>query len=154
MKGETEEVYRSRSAEETLALGKALGGKLQAGDIVALAGGLGSGKTVFVQGLAAGLGTDPKVPVTSPSYTLVHEYPGPLPLYHLDFYRLSQPASALGLGLEEYFEGEGVTAVEWAEKFPELFPKATIWIKIERTNEEDRIIKIFDRPECLSPLKR
>jgi len=142
MKEEAEEVHVSRSAAETLALGKALAGKLKPGDIVALAGGLGAGKTVFVQGLAAGLGTDPGVPVTSPSYTLVHEYPGPVPLYHLDFYRLNQKESVLGLGLEEYFEGGGVTAVEWAEKFPELFPGEAIWVKIERGAEEERIIRV------------
>lgn len=142
MKHETEEVYVSKSAEETLALGRALAGKLKPGDVVALEGNLGAGKTVLVQGLAAGLGTDPKVPVTSPSYTLVHEYPGLVPLYHLDFYRLNQKASVLGLGLEEYFEGGGVTAVEWAEKFPELFPSATIWVKIERGAEEQRRIRI------------
>jgi tRNA threonylcarbamoyladenosine biosynthesis protein TsaE len=142
MKEETEEVHVSRSAEETFILGKVLAGKLKAGAIVALEGGLGAGKTVFVQGLAAGLGTDPAVPVTSPSYTLVHEYPGPVPLYHLDFYRLSRKESVLGLGLEEYFEGEGVTAVEWAEKFPGLFPRETIWVKIERGPEEERTIRI------------
>jgi tRNA threonylcarbamoyladenosine biosynthesis protein TsaE len=122
-------------------LAKALGGKLKAGDIIALEGELGAGKTVFVQGLAAGLGTDPGIPVTSPSYPLVHEYPGPVPLYHLDFYRLNQKESVLGLGLEEYFEGGGVTAVEWAEKFPELFPLETIWVRIERGAEEERIIR-------------
>ena len=142
MKEAAEEVYVAKSPEDTRELGRKLSGRLKPGDVVALEGGLGAGKTVLVQGLAAGLGTDPGIPVTSPSYTLVHEYPGPVPLYHLDFYRLNQKESVLGLGLEEYFEGEGVTAVEWAEKFPELFPGEAIWVKIERGAEEERIIRV------------
>ena len=142
MKEEAAEVQVSESPEETLAAGKALAERLKPGDIVALEGSLGAGKTVFVQGLAQGLGTAPGIPVTSPSYTLIHEYPGPVPLYHLDFYRLSRIESALGLGLEEYFEGEGVTAVEWAEKFSELFPREAIWVRIKREDGERRIIRI------------
>jgi len=142
MKEEAAEFQVSQSPEETLAAGKALAERLKPGDIVALEGSLGAGKTVFVQGLAQGLGTAPGIPVTSPSYTLIHEYPGPVPLYHLDFYRLSRIESALGLGLEEYFEGEGVTAVEWAEKFSELFPREAVWVRIEREAGERRIIRI------------
>ena len=142
MKNEDEEVHRSGSAEETMALARALAEKLGPGAVVALRGELGAGKTLFVKGLAEGLRTDPAIPVTSPSYTLIHEYPGPLPLYHLDFYRLLRPEAALGLGLEEYFEGEGVTAVEWAEKFAALLPSRAIWVTIERTGEDRRAIRI------------
>jgi len=142
MKEDSEGVYGSKSPEDTRELGRQLAERLRPGDVVALEGELGAGKTVLVQGLARGLGTDPKIPVNSPSYTLIHEYPGPVPLFHLDFYRLTQKESVLGLGLEEYFEGEGVTVVEWAEKFGELFPAGTIWVKIERGAGEERIIRV------------
>jgi tRNA threonylcarbamoyladenosine biosynthesis protein TsaE len=137
-----EEVHLSERPEDTFALGKKLGRRLKPGDVVALEGGLGAGKTVLVQGLAEGLGTDPGIPVTSPSYTLVHEYPGPVPLFHLDFYRLSRRESVLELGVEEYFDGGGVSVVEWAEKFAELFGPETIWVKIEREAGERRRIHI------------
>jgi tRNA threonylcarbamoyladenosine biosynthesis protein TsaE len=142
MKDQEEEVHVSESPEDTRELGRQLAERLKPGDVVALEGGLGAGKTLFVQGLAAGLGTDPGIPVTSPSYTLVHEYPGPVPLFHLDFYRLTRKESVLELGVEEYFDGGGVSAVEWAEKFAELFGPETIWVKIERNAEERRTITI------------
>src|SRR5690349_16704452 len=94
----------SRSADETVALGRAQATLLRRGDVLALCGDLGAGKTHFVKGLAAALGTD--AAVTSPTFTLIHEYPGGrLPLYHFDFYRLDDEDEALKIGLDEYLDG-------------------------------------------------
>lgn len=108
----------SRSPAETRRLGRRVGECTQPGDVICLEGPLGAGKTVFVQGVAAGL--DAVQPVTSPSFVIAHEYRGRLPLYHIDLYRLA-PSQAADLGLEQYLEGGGVTIVEWAERLPEHF---------------------------------
>ncbi len=126
----------SGSPEITRSLGRALGRVVNAGEVVAVSGKLGAGKTLFIQGIAIGLGTDPQVPVTSPTYTLVHEYPGPRPLFHFDFYRLGRIEEVLALGYEEYFYDDGVSTVEWPEKFPELFPAETLWVNLERRKAE------------------
>jgi len=96
-------------------LGEVLGQLAQAGDVIGLSGELGSGKTTLVRGLARGLGVPPDLPVVSPTFTLVNEYPGRLPLYHIDLYRVSEEEQE-GLGLEEYLYGTGVAAIEWAER--------------------------------------
>ena len=97
--------------------------------IIALSGDLGSGKTVFVQGLALALGS--KRPVTSPTFTLVNEYPCSRPLYHADLYRIEDPSEADGLGLEDYMEAQAVVAIEWPEKAPHIFPSETIRVQLE-----------------------
>ena len=109
------------SAEETRALGAALGRTATPGDVLWLHGELGAGKTEMTKGIAAGLGAT--APVSSPSFALIHEYPGGrLPLFHIDLYRLDT-ASALDLGLEDYLEDEGVTVIEWGERLPpDFFP--------------------------------
>src|SRR5476649_710526 len=105
----------SHSVEETLAFGGSVADSLRRGDVLALCGDLGAGKTHFVKGLAAGLGAGDVV--TSPTFTLIHEYiGGRLPLYHFDFYRLESDTEALKIGLDEYLDGDGVSAIEWAEK--------------------------------------
>jgi tRNA threonylcarbamoyladenosine biosynthesis protein TsaE len=108
--------YVTRSGPETRRLGEALGRKLQPGDIVLLFGELGAGKTTFAQGIAEGLDLDPKHYVRSPTFTLVNEYQGRLPIFHIDLYRLNSAEEIRDLGLEEYLFGPGVTVVEWAEK--------------------------------------
>ena len=111
----------SHNPEETFELGKRVAGELRRGDVLALCGDLGAGKTQFVKGLAAGLGIEAEA--TSPTFTLIHEYQGGrLPLYHIDLYRLEQPEEALNIGLDEYLDGNGVTAIEWADKFEPLIP--------------------------------
>lgn len=112
--------FISHSAAQTHRLGKRLGELLQAGDVLLLEGNLGAGKTVFAQGVAEGLGiTDP---VTSPTFTLIHEYEGRLALYHVDLYRLAGGADAAAIGLEDYLWGEGVTLVEWPDRADALLP--------------------------------
>jgi tRNA threonylcarbamoyladenosine biosynthesis protein TsaE len=118
----------SHSADETFQAGLAAAAGAKPGDIFALVGDLGAGKTHWVKGLAAGLGSE--APVTSPTFTLVHEYTGGrLPLYHFDCYRLETPEELLGIGLDEYMDGRAVLAIEWADKFPTLLPPAARWVR-------------------------
>nr|WP_320415660.1 tRNA (adenosine(37)-N6)-threonylcarbamoyltransferase complex ATPase subunit type 1 TsaE [Candidatus Contubernalis alkalaceticus] len=119
------------STQETREVGKKLGMLLATGDIVALFGDLGTGKTVFTQGLAQGLGVHNYV--TSPTFVLINEYPGRLPLYHFDVYRLEDPEEILELGYEEYFYGEGVSVIEWAEKIVDYLPHEYLGITLEKT---------------------
>lgn len=133
-------LYPSRSPAETAAIGSQLAANAQAGAVWALAGDLGAGKTHFVQGVAAGLGS--VASVTSPTFGLVHEYSdGRLPLFHFDFYRLKTAAEALALGLDEYLDGDGLTVIEWADRFPELMPPGTVWFHFELVNAETRVIR-------------
>ncbi len=117
----------SHSPEETFAFGVRLAHTCKRGDIFALCGDLGAGKTHFVKGLAAGLGCDPEA-VTSPTFTLINEYVGGrLPLFHFDFYRLESEDETLRIGLDDYLAGDGVLAIEWAGKFSALLPTGTRW---------------------------
>ena len=120
---------QTHSPEETWALAAELANELSSGTTIALHGDLGAGKTCFIQGFAAALGIDE--PITSPTYTLIGEYEGRLPLHHIDLYRLSGPEEALGLGLEEYFDANGITAIEWAERAEGLLPPDLLHIRIE-----------------------
>jgi len=122
-------VVESHSVRDTHTLAGHLLKQLPGRVVLALCGDLGSGKTCFVQGLAAALGVER--PVTSPTFTLVHEYQGERPLVHVDLYRLNDSLEALMLGLEEYFEGDGITAVEWAERAEDIFPPDMIRITFE-----------------------
>lgn len=127
------------SPGETEALGQKLGEKLRPGDVLALFGGLGVGKTTFVKGLAAALGVN--VPVTSPTYTIVNEYAGDLPLFHFDMYRLSDSDELFEIGWEDYMLRGGVIAVEWSENVADIFEEDTIKVYFKR-DEEGRRIKI------------
>ena len=128
----------TRSPEETRALAARLGDRLEAGDVVALNGELGSGKTEFVHGLAAGLKVPPQVPVSSPSFILAHEYPGRLTLIHLDLYRLEDLPPELLPDLEEYLSGPQVVAVEWARRLAPLLPGDYLEVDLEITGESER----------------
>lgn len=120
----------TESPGETEALGKKLGEKLRPGDVLALFGGLGAGKTTFVRGLALGL--DVKDPVTSPTYTIVNEYPAKIPLFHFDMYRLSDSDELFEIGWEDYMLRGGVIAVEWSENVADAFEEDTIKVYFER----------------------
>lgn len=119
----------SRSVGDTHKLARHLLRQVPGPMVLALHGDLGSGKTCFVQGLAAALGIDR--PVTSPTFTLVHEYQGTRPLVHVDLYRLRDSLDALMLGMEEYFESGGVVAVEWADRAEDIFPAEAIHLHFE-----------------------
>lgn len=111
------------SPEATFEYGRTLGGLLDAGDVIALSGDLGAGKTCFVQGVAIGAGVRDRSQITSPTFTLIQEYRGRLPIYHFDVYRLNQAEDLYELGFEEYFYGEGITLIEWAERIPSFLPE-------------------------------
>ena len=131
--------FISNSADETEAFGRQFAGEVKAGDVLALTGGLGSGKTQFVRGLTSGLGATTFA--TSPTFTLIHEYSGGgLPIYHFDFFRIEDGPSAERLGLDDYFFGDGVSVVEWADRFPDLIPKDARWISFETKSETQRAI--------------
>ena len=134
--------FISNSPAETEAIARQIAGDLVGGSVLALKGELGSGKTLFTQGLVAGLESD--AAVTSPTFTIVHEYQGQrLPVYHFDFFRLENRESAVRLGLEDYFFSDGVSVIEWADRFPELIPEQARWISFEIKSERQRIITLF-----------
>jgi len=133
-------VPESRSPEATAAVGAQLAESLEPGDVVALTGELGAGKTCFTQGLARGLGVAGHA--VSPTFVLVNEYRGRVPVHHVDAYRTSSLTELLDLGLEELFDGEGVTVVEWADKLSPLLPPRTIHVHIEGVGDEPRVITI------------
>jgi tRNA threonylcarbamoyladenosine biosynthesis protein TsaE len=135
--------HTTRSAAETEALGIDLAGRLRPGDVVALTGDLGAGKTCFTQGVARGLGVTGRA--VSPTFVLVNEYRGRLPVHHVDAYRTESLTELLDLGLEELFSGDGVTLVEWADKLLPLLPPHTIHVHIDGVGDEPRLITITER---------
>ena len=121
-------------------LGKKLAVLLSKGDIVCLFGDLGSGKTMFTKGIAQGLSIR-KDAVSSPTFVLMNEYHGKLPLYHFDLYRLDNPQEILGIGYEDFLYGEGVAVVEWAEKLQTLLPKEFVRVQFFIKNENERRVE-------------
>jgi len=134
-------VIETTSPEETLLLAKHLGGLLEAGEVIALIGELGSGKTLFAQGLARGLEVPGSFAITSPTFTLVNEYPGRLPFYHLDLYRINGPAQCVDLGLDELLYGQGAAAIEWAERLGAELPEERLEVHLTFTGETSRCLK-------------
>src|SRR5262249_28083772 len=130
----------ARTPEDTEAAGEALAADLKPGDIVALTGELGAGKTCFTQGIARGLGV--RGHAMSPTFVLIHEYHGRLPVHHVDAYLTERLPELLDLGIEELFDGDGVTIVEWADKLTPLLPPRTIHVHIEGVGDEPRAITI------------
>jgi tRNA threonylcarbamoyladenosine biosynthesis protein TsaE len=135
-------VTESHRAAKTEQIGKLMGHLLRPGSVVALSGELGSGKTQFIKGLASGLGVDRRYHVSSPSFVLINEYPGRIPLYHLDLYRISQGTDLEEMGLEEYVYGNGVSAIEWAERAISVIPPHHIWIDIRWIGPKSRRLMI------------
>ena len=128
-------IIETNSAEETYQLGKQMGEKAGAGEIYCLDGDLGTGKTVFTQGFAAGLGVEG--PVNSPTFTILQQYDsGRLPLYHFDVYRIGDVEEMDEIGYEECFYGEGVTLIEWSSLIQEILPDQVIRITIEKDLEK------------------
>jgi tRNA threonylcarbamoyladenosine biosynthesis protein TsaE len=128
--------------EATAAAGEALARTLETGDVVALYGELGTGKTCFTQGLVRGLGAD--VRATSPTFVLVNEYRGRLPVHHVDAYRTATLTELLDLGLLDLLGGDGVTIVEWADKAEPLLPERAIRVRIDGVGDEPRTIVVED----------
>ena len=131
----------SRNRHETFNLGKKLTAHLFPGGILCLLGDLGSGKTTLVKGIAKGLKVDPNQ-VNSPTFVLFNIHEAKIPLYHFDLYRLENVREILGLGYEEYFYGEGITVVEWAQRLKDLMPEEYLRIELFHQGEDQRLIKI------------
>jgi len=130
----------TESPDETKAFAADLAKKLKPGSVLALHGDLGSGKTCFVQGLAEAVGVTEIV--NSPTFTIINEYRGRFRLYHVDLYRINSSAEAEALGMDDFLEGDGITAIEWPEFFSSLLPKSAIHIYFEFVNANRRRIKI------------
>lgn len=129
-------IIETHSPEETYKVGYDLGNSAEKGQIFCMSGDLGVGKTVFTQGFAAGLGVEDNV--NSPTFTIVQEYEdGRIPLYHFDVYRFSDVSEMDEIGYEEYFYGEGVCLIEWAEIIEDILPEDVTWITIEKSMDED-----------------
>lgn len=136
-------MFISASAAETEAAGARFAANIRAGQVLALVGDLGAGKTQFVKGLARALGSHEVV--TSPTFTLLHEYKGDsLPIYHFDFYRIESLAALRAIGFDEVVFGTGVSVIEWADRFPDAIPARACWIKFEIVSEEQRRIETLD----------
>ncbi|MDD5428909.1 MAG: tRNA (adenosine(37)-N6)-threonylcarbamoyltransferase complex ATPase subunit type 1 TsaE [Candidatus Omnitrophica bacterium] len=134
--------FISNSVEETIAIGVGLAKSLKKGACIALIGDLGSGKTVLTKGIAEGLGVkDPRY-VNSPTFVIIKEYKGRLPLYHFDLYRLNKATLLDAESYEEYFYGDGVTVIEWADKIRPLLPKKRIEVRLKAAGENKRKIEI------------
>lgn len=129
----------TQTEEETKKIATRLANLLRPGDVITLEGDLGAGKTTFTKGIAIGLGV--KRIVNSPTYTIVKEYDGELPLYHMDVYRLED--SDEDIGFSEYFEGDGISVVEWAQFIEEYLPKERLDVKINYVNEQERVIEFY-----------
>lgn len=137
--------FTTTSPEETIALGRDLASLLVPPKIVVLRGDLGAGKTTLVKGIAEGFHAASHNDVTSPTFTLIHEYRGPTAtLYHIDLYRIDTPRELETLGLDDLITDNSVLLIEWGEKFPRLQRKRDVEIAIERISENERKIKIAD----------
>ena len=133
--------FRTANEEETIALGERLAGMLPARGVALLIGNLGAGKTTLAKGIVKGRGAAEPDEVSSPTYTLIHEYGGGR-VYHVDLYRLDEPREVARLGLEELFERDALTLVEWGERFPQLMPAGRTEIRIRAIENEEREIQV------------
>jgi tRNA threonylcarbamoyladenosine biosynthesis protein TsaE len=136
--------FVTQSADETERVGERLGRRLVPGDVVALSGELGAGKTCFIRGLARGLGVTQGV--SSPTFVIVNQYTGRMPIFHIDAYRTESLTELLDIGFDEYVSGDSVTVIEWSDKLEPLLPPGAIRVRISGLGDEPRTIRI-DAPE-------
>lgn len=139
----------SHDPRETHSFGVTLGKNLRAGDVVALSGELGAGKTCLVQGIARGLDVPEGYEIVSPAFTLINEYPGRLILYHMDMYRLAGVQDLNDIGFEACFHDRGVVVIEWAEKIKEALPEGVLYISLEYLEENKRKLVLSDSGDRL-----
>jgi tRNA threonylcarbamoyladenosine biosynthesis protein TsaE len=143
-------VVITKSPKETKKLGKEISKLVKPGDLFAFYGELGTGKTCFIQGISEGLEVENYI--TSPSFTIINEYQGKIPIYHFDFYRLDSTAEIFDLGYEDYFYGEGLTVVEWSEKIEQYLPKEHLKISIKLKNYNERTISFIPQGDRFNKL--
>lgn len=147
--------YLTNSDKETVCLGQKLGALLSEGDVAALTGELGSGKTWFTKGLAIGLGICPNTVITSPSFALVNEYRGRHLFYHIDLYRLEDLSDIHSVGIEEYLYNDGVVVIEWADRWPEILPGWKVEVKFEIIDGNSRDITVCgSHPRAIDIVER
>lgn len=142
----------SHRAEDTIEIGTIIGRTLQKGNVIALIGDLGSGKTCITQGIAKGLDVPESYYITSPTFTLINEYPGRLTLYHIDVYRLSGSQDLDDMGYEEYFYGDGVIVIEWAEKIMDVLPVGSMIIRMKYIDDYCREITISGAAKSITKI--
>jgi tRNA threonylcarbamoyladenosine biosynthesis protein TsaE len=133
--------FQTRSEEETIQLGREIAARLPSRAVVLLIGKLGAGKTTLAKGIVSGLGAAEPEDVTSPTFTLIHEYGGGR-VYHIDLYRLERAEEVARLGLEEIFDRDAVVLIEWGERFPQLMPADRIEIRLEAASTDERRIEV------------
>lgn len=143
-------LFNLNSLHDTERLGAGIGNIAQPGDVICLNGTLGSGKTTLTQAIAGGLGVPSNCYVTSPSYAVMHEYKGVIPLYHMDFYRLNNSDDVINLGFEEYFYLDGLTVIEWSERAEEILPEDRVSITIRLNRDQERKAQFFTANDDLA----
>lgn len=136
----SQQVILSHSPQETYELGRRLGALLPASFFIALQGELGGGKTCFTRGLVASISPDSAQMVASPTFAIMNEYPGKVPIYHFDFYRLTSPHEISELGFEDYFTGNGICVAEWSERLEDMMPPDHLRITFEHAGDDLRKI--------------
>ena len=134
--------FETHSDEETRTLGRRLASELPARGLVLLIGDLGAGKTTLTKGIAEGLGAAGADDVSSPTFTLIHEYGSPVRMYHIDLYRLDTVEQVSGLGLDELLDSSALVVMEWAERFPTLLPPERVEIRLTHLGGDDRLISV------------
>ena len=139
-------MVRTSSERETVAWGEELAARLPPGAVVLLIGNLGAGKTTLAKGIAKGLGAAEPDEVSSPTFTLIHEYGNPVRMYHVDLYRIDQAPQAARLGLDELFDSGAVVVVEWGERFPQLMPAQRVEVHLRTLENGEREIEIIGLP--------
>lgn len=135
--------FETHSDEETRSVGRLLASELPDRGVVLLIGDLGAGKTTLTKGIAEARGAARAEDVSSPTFTLIHEYGDPVTIYHVDLYRLDTAEQVRGLGLDELFERPALVILEWAERFPELLPQERTEIRLEHLGGDDRLIRVM-----------
>ena len=140
------EIFISHSEDETFSYGKELSSEFVPGDVIALVGNLGSGKTVLTKGIASGIGVNEVV--NSPTFKLIGEYKSNPPLFHFDFYRIKSPKEIIDFGIEYYYSVKGICVIEWADLFPNLIPKNSKWFYFQIDTSDKR--KIIYRKEFIN----
>ena len=143
----------SQSSEDTFRVGAIIGARADKGDIIALIGDLGTGKTRLTQGIAAGLEVPAVYPITSPTFTLINEYPGRFVLYHFDIYRLEGSKDLEDMGYEDYFYGDGIVVIEWAERIRDILPEGVLFINLTYIDEHNRELVIAGSEEKINIIK-
>ena len=138
-------IFLSKSEKDTQEFAKGLASSLKAGNVIAFEGGLGAGKTAFTRGLAEGLGCTDSV--SSPTFSIVNEYDGKIPLFHFDMYRIETLGELYSIGFFEYLERGGICAIEWSENIYSALPDDAIFVNIERTSENERTITVTEGKE-------